>query len=247
MADHTDALLVVAELPALTGISRDIVTMNFVVALDPAFSYANADLDDILNKFEDFFEVADPGIGSTLGVIIGPSVSRVADSGILSAYVITDHLDGSPHGSPVRMDTFTLANNDGTGPLPQEVAIAVTLEATGRSTALVEAVDGADPGAAVDRPRSRLTGRFFWGPLPKSAAATIDNVARPVPDFCTLLRNKIGTLHTALEALTNVDGLGVWSRVNENVVELEAVSTDNEFDTQRRRGRRATLRVRQTV
>lgn len=167
-------------------------------------------------------------------------------------YDISGHLDGSPHGSPYYVHPGALIADLVTGQgLPSEVACKITLEATGRAAAAVETGDGSDPGSALDRPKSRLTGGVFFGPLNDVAIeyeGPVAGVTGGIPRVSNSLRDtaRLAISKMRLDAYDNAGGsqLGVWSRRNAAVVPLEAVSIDNAFDTIRSRGEKPSLRER---
>jgi hypothetical protein len=120
------------------------------------------------------------------------------------------------------------------------MALAITLEAIGREDAAVEASGGAS------RPKQRRTGRVYVGPLNTIASATT-GTSRPTAGIITHFLEAVDVLNADLISLSNGEALGVWSRSDATVRALEAVSIDNAWDTQRRRGVAATARTRNTL
>ena len=215
-----------------------------------AFATGTPDLADavlVSDAVQDFY--TNVPVGGTLapGAYLSNQLDRGALASRMQVYDITGFLDGSPHGSPMLDVNWTLSPAASAGSdLPEEVALRITIEATGRSAALVETADGIDPGTEVDRPRARRTGGIYFGPLNHAASNLSGGVNghRPLALFLTDLRLAVQDLHD--DTALNAAGLSVavWSRQDAAVRSLEAVSTDNAFDSQRRRGPDATSRVR---
>lgn len=195
--------------------------------------------------FERFYSVAPTGGTLAVAKYLSPVLVDDVNAVRLDLYDINDHLDGSPAGSPFSSTLFDLAGPASADGLPAEVAFCVTLEAIGRSSAAVEAPDGSDPGIAIDRPKQRHTGRFYLGPLGTNVLSGGTGVTRPSAAFMTDVRLATQRLDVELDGVgVNFTGLGVWSRADEMVSGLEALSTDDAFDTQRRRGPGPTARTR---
>lgn len=188
------------------------------------------------------------GTSYALGSRLSPALSRTAFACHVKVYDIGTHLDGTPHGSPFRTDDFTLAAaTDPTG-LPEEVALVATLEAAGRAGQLVETADGIDADLLRDRPRQRYTGRVYIGPwcISATAQANPDSFARPNGQD-DLLRAHIARQAEYIKTNSGTGWLGVWSRKNEAIREIDQVAVDNAWDTQRRRGAHPTRRLRTAV
>ena len=98
-------------------------------------------------------------VNASLGSLLGREISRDAGACSIKLYDITGNLDGSPHGSPYDVTTFTMPAASSVVGLPSEVALCCTFEANNREEQFVEVPDGSDAGTAVDRPRQRFTGR----------------------------------------------------------------------------------------
>lgn len=127
--------------------------------------------------------------------------------------------------------------------LPTEVAACLSYNAD-----LVgvpeEAVDDADPDAAPERPRARRRGRIYIGPWTKAAA---EGAPANFNEFHRDILRGMGNFlaNPAAAVLTTVGTKwGVYSTAAAAPAfyEIVRVSADNAFDTQRRRGRKATVR-----
>lgn len=238
-------LLVTVTIPSLTNLPADSVTNQWAIATTELPSAA--EMDSIQAAIRDFYTVVDAGSARTVGQYLSQQMSRVANACQIKVYDITGHEAGTPHGSPIDASSFTLPAVVGGSAMPSEVACVLRLEAEGRATALVEAVDGADADLAVDRPRQRRTGRVFIGPLTTSAVFVVTNVPRVDPSLIETLNGRAVSTHDTIKALSPDIRLGVWSRKDAIVRPLESVAVDNAFDTQRRRGEKASALTRELV
>lgn len=162
-------------------------------------------------------------------------------------YDITAHLSGTPHGSPVAVDAITLEGSVGQPPLPDELALVVTLRAPAFEQYPVEAPDSGDPGTALDRPRARHSGRVYFGPFESNAleAAAPTWHSRPLSTLQTALLDACEAFSDEL----SVAGYTwqIWSRVNAATYPVYTIQVDNAWDTQRRRGPRATARTSRVI
>lgn len=229
------AFLVVANLPAASGIPADAVTNTFAVAGgDPASATSR---DGVLVAFGDFYSAAAPVALTSLGEYLGGQLSRAALACTLKLYDITNDLAGTPHGSPIGEFDFTLDGNAASDSMPNEVACVVTLEAIGRSEAQVE-------GPNDTRPRQRRSGRVFFGPLARTGLGNMSTTPTIATGLITHFGAAFQKLQDDLVALGAGESLGVWSRTDATVRAVEAISVDNAPDIQRRRGIRATSRTR---
>lgn len=240
--------LAVVELPYKSGLPKDKTVNTFAIA--EANGHAGMDA-AYLAAISGIYTTNSAALGGVpLGSYLSKGVSRVANACTVKLYDITDHLDGSPHGSPYALGTFTIATEGADLALPDEVALVCTLEAAGRSTQFVEIPDGTDPGTAVDRPRQRYTGRVYFGPFTSSATANDANgSARPTTAIMNAVRERVIAAALAIDAAGagDVAGLGVWSRVDRAIRGIDNVRTDNAWDTQRRRGISPTAVTRQAT
>lgn len=234
-------VLVTVTLPYDTGRPEDIVTNTFTFFTDGAFTAA--DTMELMDQVEKFYTTI--AIGNAVKDYMSGLLNNTAGACTMKAFDITGHLDGSPVGSPLNTKLWTLPSQvSGTAtPLPTEVALAMTLEATGRSGQAVS-VPGGEPGPVGDvHPKARFTGRVFLGPF-----NTLANVSGSPP---AAMIADINARASSLKADALVQApawkWGVWSRKDAVVREVDFVSIDNAFDTIRSRGLRAGTRTRQDV
>lgn len=232
--------LAVVELPFRSGLPKDKVVNTFAIAEANSIVRGGTHAAMLHTAIQRIFTAVEPGTGIALGEMISAGVSRTASACSVKLYDITDHLDGSPHGSPYSLSVFTMPGAVATTPLPEEVSYAVTLEAAGRSLQRVEVADGADPDAKPDRPRQRYTGRVYLGPFVYNGSTVVQDANGLSRPGGNLLNTALAVLKRASDEIdTNSAGgasLGIWSRKNGAIRGVDQIRGDNAFDTQRRRG-----------
>lgn len=224
----------VAELAAANGLEADNVVNTFVVNANDVITQSNVgELTIALTKI---YTTPEGTLNRSLGNHIGPQIDRAAQACKWSVYDITQHLDGSPHGSPVAIDAFTMPAPTAGSPLPNELAVVATLRAAAWDLQPIETPDNADADTVPQRPRQRYTGRNYFGPLTVNALAGLG--ADLQPRVVQNLRDAIGAGFTAAAAdlFANAHFFGIWSRKDEVVRAIDAVQVDDAFDVQRRRG-----------
>lgn len=236
--------LAVVELPLRSGLPKDRIVNTYAIA---EANHTPGDLPALALAIQRIYTAAELVVGVTLATQMSPALNRAADACSVKMYNITDHLDGSPHGSPEFVLPFTLPASGPGAPMPEEVALVGTLEAAGRAAQFVEVPDGADPDAAPDRPRQRYTGRVYYGPFNAGVVvADANGMARPTANIQTIIRNVLVRASVEIDdvGVGDIYGLGVWSRKNRAIRGIDNVRTDDAFDTQRRRGASPTAVIR---
>lgn len=136
-------------------------------------------------------------------------------------YKIYDMLDPEPR-APVEEGLWNFSSAPSTDPLPPEVALCLSFQGVKQSGV----------------PQARRRGRVYIGPL----RATISADGRPTAGAITILRNAGDALYDAGVASAGDWNWAVYSTVNGGTVDVANGWVDNEFDTQRRRGRIPTTR-----
>jgi hypothetical protein len=221
----TRVMLAEVVMPSTTGLTQDETINSWVFEADwPTDVGATVDIGTALEEFY-------VGVGSVpsdrIRYYIGASRLRGANTTDIRIYEITGHLDGSPHGSPIGDYRFNLGVGFSSGELPLEVAGALSFH--GDYTGIPER-------AGAIRPRARLRGRVFLGPL-DFVAASVAVPSRPSTTFL----NAVAAKFTTLRATTPTIGTGpamlrVWSRASAVVSPVVAGYIDDAWDTQERRG-----------
>lgn len=238
------SILAVAQLTHVSGFVDENFQNTFAVSGAPGDSAA-AVAADVSAAVVDFYNDVQASAFS-LAEWIGQGVSRAADACVVRCYDISGALGGGPHGSPVLVTPFTLSPaTGGTAPLPEEVALVCTLRGMGWQAMPVEVPDGSDPDATVDRPKSRVTGRFYLGPINNNGTTPGATKARPNPSLRATLLDAMGAFSDAMTLAGHA--AGVWSRKNAEITPLETIQVDDAWDVQRRRGIRPSVRESRTI
>lgn len=234
-------------LPLRSGLPRDVIVNTFTFGGIDA-SMSTADRNDLGAAIMGVYNIVAFSQPHPMAYYLSNALSRAANACQVKLYDITGHLDGSPHGSPFDVQPFQLGGAAGSDEgLPEQVALVATLEASGRAGQRVEVPDGADADAHPDRPRQRFTGRTYFGPWSQQGDVII-------PDSNGLARSGLGLLVAqavatlASNVSTNTPGyLGVWSRKDSKIREVDSVAYDDRWDTVRSRLPGPTSRARQAV
>jgi hypothetical protein len=226
------------------GLPRDQACSTF------HFDVASADdADAAATDVVEFYSQVIAGQARALGTWMSPLYDNV----YAKAYMVDDVLVGdkvvSNSGPPVAVTlTASLGAKMDLQPLPAEVALCMSFRSNTVPTI----------------PKARRTGRIYFGPLNKAAIAALNNnIARPTTDLTADLRLAAERLKD--NAITHGYTWGVYSRpyAGRDAVErpgrttlpalparpngtfhaIDQVWTDDAFDTQRRRGERATAKT----
>lgn len=222
--------------PSVTGIAEDSVVNQFM--FDVADTFVEADYAQLTTPLVAFYNNTPSGGTQGIHAYLSESLSRATNAAQIKLYDLSGHLDGSPHGSPFHVATFTLGGVlAGTTGWPQEIAAVLTLRGLGWDGQPVE-----EAGPPVIRPRARYTGHIYLGPL-NSGMSNEDNPVR-------IGSNPRGNITLAAEVFAdavaaNGHAWSVWSRKSAVSHDVVRVEMDDAFDTQRRRGvRKSSTTVR---
>lgn len=218
-----------------SGVARDnaVNTFHFNGAI------SDPNLATIRDALRDFY-TADPGSGQT----VGRYMSSAFNDFRIKLYDVTEEPSGSPlleSADYGHTDPKASATN-----LPAEVAACLSFE-------------GTPEGGLIQR---RRRGRVYIGPLNAGAAtAGVNGVARVAAVFTLAMRE------AAEDLAADVDGVAEWVVYSRpyagrdaivrpgkstlpaiaaragTTVNIDRVWTDDAFDTQRRRGERATAKT----
>lgn len=128
-----------------------------------------------------------------------------------------------PPRAPIYQGPFSFTSAPTGVPLPTEVALCLSFQGARQSGV----------------PQARRRGRVYLGPLATSIAGTN---GRPLPTAITNIRNAAQALLTA--SVTSLSWeWSVYSPTSQSATAVTDGWVDDEWDTQRRRGRRSTARV----
>jgi len=208
-----------------SNLPKDVTVNDFVFGEATPGSFLGVDTDIMA-----FYNTIQGGTYS-IAQLLGAQIDRNANASKIKYYDLTGHLDGSPHGSPVYEKTWQLAAEHASGEpsLPEEVAICASFYGS---------LAGLSEEVGATRPKQRHRGRVFLGPV-NNLTMTYDSTTqrRSVhPTAQTVIRSAC----LALAASTHV--WSVWSRKNGATYPVTGGFIDDAFDTQRRRGTKATGR-----
>jgi hypothetical protein len=211
------------QLPPSSGLPEDVVVNTFAWTASDLITLRAMTTAAIPSFYNN---VHAPGT-VTLASRISAKIARSTNGVIVKYYDVTTHLDGSAHGSPVAIEQFTLgAAIDGTM-LPEENAVVLSYH--GLLTDLPEEI-------GTTRPAARHRGRMYFGPC--NTAVNQGSDASVEPQTNAALRG------AALSFLALGSApWSVWSRKNAAMYTVVGGYVDNAFDTQRRRGHKATART----
>jgi hypothetical protein len=208
-------------LKAANGLAEDNCINTFAVAgADPG-----ADDTQIWDAFNSFYnDVHAPGVLS-IASYLNHTIQRV--NGLL-VELIDEPIN--PPNVPYNSQSFDLDNVPGnTVPLPQEVAICLSMAAA-------DYFDGVNTG--------RKRGRVYIGPLSSNASLGVSSPdpARPGISVREALEGAGRQLRDDLKVVDPFRYLAIWSRTDDLHREVSGGWVDDEWDTQRRRGRKRTGR-----
>src|SRR3954452_14530677 len=115
--------LAVVELPSRSGLPRDKVVNTFAFAEDVSVRGTNAQDAHYITALTNLYTQPSSLGALKIGELLSIGLSRTAGAVAIKLYDITGHLDGSPHGSPRTIGSFTLPTANATGvAVPEEVA-----------------------------------------------------------------------------------------------------------------------------
>lgn len=143
---------------------------------------------------------------------------------VLTSYTLADPIPRTPLGT-----LNVVMAGTATAPLPAEVAVCLSY----RGVSI--------PGV----PPARTRGRIYLGPFSTGILST--TVAAEVrPSSANLATIRAAALNLRDTSIANATKWVVFSPTNLSTVDVAEVSTDDAFDTQRRRGADPTVRTRAT-
>lgn len=212
------AVQVRCTLKAANGLAEDDCVNTFAIDW-PVVGQNN---EDIVDMFHGFYSEDPAPLTIPVDNYINNSILRT--DGLEVSLVASPQ---TPPNAPYYETRRTLGAAGSTTSLPQEVALCSSIRGPFGFDS--------DPGA------SRQRGRVYIGPLAANAANTTAGVARPTDAFVDVLATATAQLAARLELAGG--SLRIWSRADNGFHVVVGGWVDDEFDTQRRRGRKRTERV----
>jgi len=238
---------------------EDIASIDFVY--EATGSNPNLTLSDCYTSIENFFLVKLGAMSQTLGYYLSGQLDQSANAVTIQTYDVTAALNGEPAGSPIDTHQFTMLSGSGGGALPPQLALCVAYRADygtaiehGPTTDLPSDDDAIDQGAPAThpgrtRPRGRMRGRFYFGPLDQQACGTLSGGGPPiVGNASTDLRADMGIAFNELASTQNSGlasqrNLVQWSRRSAAVNAIRWYYVNEGLATTRRRQDTTQARV----
>lgn len=208
----------IVTLPWTSGLAEDVTvnTFHFLTTSSPATA---TELDQIDTSLQAVWNFSSGVANDELRGYIGDLVSRVADACTIDHY----DLDDPEPRVPIRTTTWTLGAADSASTAPPEVALCLSFQA--------------NPSSGI--PQARRRGRVYLGPWNTNV---LSSTGRPTSGLQNAVAAAGNFLHDTLQGAVPVRWC-VYSRVGDAMAEVTNGWCDNEWDTQRSRGRKATSRV----
>lgn len=180
-----------------------------------------------------FYNAVAAGSPQAVHTYMAGDIDRTSNASLIEYYDVTNHLDGTPAGSPIRQDMFTLSPSGGGGSLPPGVAACVGYRAD---------YGGSPEFTPGSRPRARLRGRFFVGPLAQPAIQSSGGLL--AVSFLEALQLSFSAMATTKnQGETNQFNLVQWSRRGQHVHQITNYYVDEACCYQRRRADDTANRV----
>lgn len=234
----------VVKLPHVSGLPEDTAENVFNVGVFNGHVLTGGERDAVLAAIVGFYNDTPPTLPQELAFYISESISRSSNACTILMYEQNDLTGEDPMGSPIDMVNFTLEPVASGTPLPEEVAYVVSYNADLTNVPVTET--NPSPPPAIIRPAQRRRGRTYVGPITGIAVTETGNRARPSGDFQVVCAESFKVMANAIEAVHSDVGLGVWSKSDGAIYRAIECHTDNEWDTQRRRGPDADSRYTAT-
>lgn len=237
MAASTNLVKATITLKTKSGIAVDSV-QNDLYYIAPAGPPSDSDLDNFRDHIQDFYGTVATGGVLAVGAYMSPSLDASGPVNEIAFYNVP--AARGPLGAPFAMRDWSLTTI-GTNPLPEEVASVLGFRDEYGSAPEF------GPGRTT-RPRARLRGRIFIGPLALTASVTDSTTHRTMvaPAFVqSYLASAIEYLYT--EMFGDAWNWRVFSTTTWTDHPVFFVNADNAFDTQRRRGPAATAKTEAPV
>jgi hypothetical protein len=250
------AIAVAVHLPDLDGMPADDTINTFHFADSGAETEPAALAANVFPLLEAFYNVASnnpdgaPGggnipAGNTVGSLLGSNLATACTMIAYQLAPVGSMVPVTPLGGPIATHLWNMTGpGGGTTNLPRECAVVLSLAAAHAGVA--EDVPGGVPGPKGDtHPAARYRGRIYLGPL--NLAAVTQAADSPVVNVSMQVA-ATGAAYALNEAVNVLAGdtssWVVWSRKDHLLRSITGGWCDNAFDTQRRRGLKASSRMK---
>lgn len=230
------------------GTAKDAVVNDFAITTSPTWDPATQ-LAQITSPLANFYNHVE-GAGQSIAHFLSSRLTRAVNGIDIKLFDVTGHLDGSPAGSPLVTDHFTLAAAGTSNNMPGQISVCLTLRGTAWDTVPVEVPDDAsgvnyggvaDVDTKPDRPRQRHTGRIYIGPLNAvDPGYDVDKDPKVAPTLKQALLDNSRFLQDQLKA--NGHEWAVWSRKDRSMISVIKVEVDNRYDVVKKRVQAPTAR-----
>lgn len=234
---------VIARLPSVSAMPADVTENTFHCVLNDV--HPPADHTAICTAVAAFYTNTPPGGTHGIGYYLANSMSRSANAGSILYYEKASLDPNVDFGSPLLTTHFTLPAAGSVSDFPEEVASVISYN--GDLTDVPVSMPNPTPPPAIIRPQSRRRGRLYMGPVNFSA---IDEGTLGYVTPSTAFRTDLGLALKKLadDVDTNTTGnLVVYSGAAQETHIVVGGYVDNAWDTQRRRGREASVRTTFTI
>lgn len=206
------------EIEAASGLPRDMAVNTFHFHQRGTIIGFPSSADQIIDSLEDFYFTMDSELGD-------PLIQRLTTKAYTGkvTFKLYNMEDPSPR-HPFMTSSRTASPMPSEGTLPTEVALVASWQAKTES----------------GKPQARRRGRIFF---PAPGVTQADVSGRPKTQFIQALANRCQNLYEAWDDPLSAWEWVVWSTVNNDHSLVDNGWVDNSWDTQRRRGWRATGRT----
>jgi hypothetical protein len=224
LAGHIYAQVV---LPRTTGLPEDVVTntFHFHNIGTNTFEQASAIISDALVNF--FNGLTSPATTFPVCTFINDQISRTTNASLVKCY----NGATAPGVRVPEITAWTLGAVGNTTSYPAEVACCLSFRTVDEELVI---------------PQARARGRVYIGPL-NSDAVGAESAGDPRPDATYISRVLDAAERLADATLAEDIYWSVYSPSSNVLSRIKTAWVDNAFDTQRRRGAKATSRTSRTI
>lgn len=199
---------------------------------DPTTAWAfhagagDVDVTAVQAAIESFYNTAASGATNAVCYYLGTVLDRTSNAATSTYYDIAGHLNGTPHGPPINVDFWTLGAASGNNNEPAQLAVVAEHNAD---------LSGVPEFGTGTRPRSRLRGRHYHGPLAQDAIQ-VHNSSPWDANVTSVFLADLKAAYTAfLASFSSGTEWCVWTRKGAALNPIIGGWLDNTVHVQRRR------------